>query len=80
MLKVHCRVCEEAQQAAGEAKQTNCGEQGRSGGGGCGDSAGNFGIGSRDIDSADGGWDDDGRLPQKRREAGGRRVRDFVGG
>jgi hypothetical protein len=52
-------------------KQTNCGEPGRSGGGGCGDSGGNFGIGSRDIDSADGGWDDDGRLPQKRREAGG---------
>jgi hypothetical protein len=51
-------------------KLTNCGEPGRSGGGGCGDSGGNFGIGSRD-DSADGGWDDDGRLPQKRREAGG---------
>lgn len=58
MLKVHCRVCEEAQQAAGEAKQTTRRELGMSGGGGCRDSAGNFGIGSRDIDSADGGWDD----------------------
>ena len=47
-------------------------------------SAGNFGIGSRDIDSADGGWDDrmgdSHKSDAEQSEAGGgRRVREFVG-